>query len=526
MCGDCAASFYNRGACELCGKDAIVVARAPSRGIMVRACKACRNKGNINCAICGKNRPPAGVRESDNKPLCKACHARGGKPWICPKCGKAGKPHSSRQCENCYWLAHLERRVGSAQGLIRRPWLRAVYAGFHREMATRRSAKFSCQRIDTYLPIVLAIDAEFESPSAVSSSRLLERFTMKVIRSHASFFDYCTQIELFPSVSAATMRRDALDGVAERSVKQCEREWYGAVIRDLYDTLMAVRQRAADRGWTDQERMRPRTVKSTIGAAVRFFAHATSNGASSVLSVHQEHVDTFLLEYPGYRASLSAALSRIGRHLKSLKRLRVPKAKPTIRPGLVLPYSRVNEVLAECLDGLGPVCRQSLIVALLLTFPVTAAKLVRLRLTNLQRDASGAFTIRFHKIDVPCPPRYSALIDRYLEERKADTVIAAEDAGWLFPGRHPSEHLDSSSIAYHLGKFGITSRQAFASAMSTLYLEGVRHPAAVKRTFGVTTTTAVKYFAQFDDFARSALYQRFEKQRAKNTLGAKNDGTA
>ena len=526
LCASCALSFQGRGECEVCGKEAIMLARSPSRGIMVRACSVCRKKRNINCATCGKNRAPAGIRASDGKPLCKACNARDGRPWICPTCGNAGKPHSAQQCENCYWSKHLEKRVRSVLPLIQRPWLRAVYAGFHREMATQRSAKFSCLRIDTYLPVVMVIDSEFDSPNDVTSPRLLKRFSMDVIRSHAAFFDYCAKVNLFPSVTTAVLRRDAIDGAAARSVQRCETEWYGSLIKDLHAKLMAVRNRAADRGWLGEQRMRPRTVKSTINAAVMFFEHATRAGATSVLSVIQEHIDTFLLEYPGYRASLSAALTRIRRDFRSFRRLRVPYAKPTIRPGLVLPYSRINEILNECLERADRPSQSLLLVVLLLTFPVPPSRLVRLRLTDLQRSASGTFSIRFHKLDVQCPPRYSALIDRYLAERRTSTVIPADDAGWLFPGRHPGEHLDSTSVRLHLSKFGITSRQAFASAISTLYLEGVRHPSAVARAFGVTTTTAVKYFAQFDDFSRSALYQRFEQVRAQRGDRPSINGTA
>lgn len=517
VCKSCAQRFYKPGTCEICGKGSSSLGRSPSQGIFVKACRTCRSKGFINCAECGKHRPPHGQRESDGKPLCKRCFERKGKKWICPTCKQPGVYHSRIKCQDCYWRGNLAERVRKTQRAIKHAWLRAAFEGFHRELAARLSPRISAVRVDTYVPLVLKLDVLFSSPKDVSVAKLMTAFGMPQLRYYASFFDYCHHARIIPNVTAASLRESSVENRIALLIADCDDKWFADLVKDLYQTLIKVQSRAISRGHDDAKHMRPRTVLALVNTTIRFFECAHEAGAQSLLEITQEHVDTFLLEFPGYRASLGSALTRLRRNHKILRRTRIPSIDSRITTNLLIPRGRINELLRECVAAEGEDASHALILALLLTFPISPGALTRLRTKDVVIGEDGRYRFTIAELPIICPLWASELFDHHLAYRRASNPLDSPGENpWLFTGRNAGEHLQATSVAYHLKQHGLTSRQTFASAMLSLYMDGLKHPSIAMRTFGVSVETAMKYFAFYDEFTRSATYRKFAALRSNS----------
>jgi len=112
---------------------------------------------------------------------------------------------------------------------------------------------------------------------------------------------------------------------------------------------------------------------------------------------------------------------------------------------------------------------------------------------------NGSYRIAFGRTEITLVPAVGALIDRWLAARRALFVMDDErENEYLFPGRSRGGHLTEAAVTYYLNKHGVNAETLFATAIHQAHLNGLKHPKALTRAFGITDVTAIKYLMLID----------------------------
>lgn len=508
-CASCARYFKPPQPCPVCGQMSLHLSRDFKAGFAEPVCPSCRSKGHITCPSCGKHRRPAGL-DSQGRVVCARCLSDEGRAFICPKCGKEGRRHSAQRCEACYWTETLERRVGEAQALLRGDWVSEAFGLFFRELADRSGGKTAARRLESYFLFFAKLDASCDRPAAVTPRKLAEAFGADGLRRHAIPFGFLVRSGMIPRPSA-----EALDGAHEqdrqaRLLAKHADAWYHELAERYLQHLESVSERYHRRGWTgDRARFVPRTVTSNLRAAVLFLKEAARLGAGAVQQIDQSHLDRFCFEHPGYRNGVRSFVRFLNTREKLFRKLKIDTVSGNVPEGAFLSRDRYQTLLGTWARAEDDCLKESLICLIMLLYAQPVKRLVRLKVSDLQRDRTGTYRVIFGNVEITLHERVGALMDRHLTTRKTLSVMEEPwENGYLFPGRALGSHLTEAAVTYYLKKHGLTAEQVFATAIYQAYLNGIRHPKILVQAFGISRVTAMKYLNLIDPRLRDEVEAR------------------
>lgn len=508
-CASCARYFKPPQPCPVCGQMSLHLARDFKAGFTEPVCPSCRTKGHITCPNCHKHRRPAGL-DSAGRVVCKRCLETEGQTFVCPQCGKEGVRHSARRCEECYWTDTLDKRVRDARALLRGTWVQNAFSSFARELADRIGGKTTTLRLDRYFLFFAKLDAIGNRPDTVTVTTLSESFGVEGLRRHAVPFGFIVKAGIIPRPSTEILKAAQERDRQMRLLGQATGSWYADVAERYLQHLDAVAERYRGRGWTGtRSRMVPRTLTANLRTTLTFLKDADRAGVRAVQQIDQIHLDRFLLEHGGYRNAIRSFVRFLNLKEKLFRKLKIDATPQSVPEGIFLSQERYRTLLATLAapgdDGL----KESLICLMMLLYAQPASKLVRLKMSDLQRDRTGQYRVVFGSAEISLHERIGGLLDRYLNTR---TALATMEDSWenayLFPGRTLGSHLAEATVSYYLKKHGLNADQVFGTAIYQAYLNGVRHPKVLVRAFGITATTAVKYLQLIDPRLRDEVEVR------------------
>ncbi|WP_454172204.1 hypothetical protein [Microbacterium maritypicum] len=105
-------------------------------------------------------------------------------------------------------------------------------------------------------------------------------------------------------------------------------------------------------------------------------------------------------------------------------------------------------------------------------------------------DAPERMSMTFAKTPVHLPDRLADLVREHLREREATTTHHPNEAGWLFPGTMPNQHVTAASIERIASAHGLSLRR-FRSSRLQHFAQSV--PASVLAdVVGIATDTAYR----------------------------------
>ncbi len=312
VCGSCAKHFRKPEKCSNCGRLSKNLARDFKRGFNEPVCPTCRTKGNAVCARCGKYRPIRGHRR-DGSPLCGTCVETGDKPFLCPCCGKEGKRHSSVMCQACYWDSLFVRRLDEGLKVLRLEWVREGWMAYAKERRSALSANQAAIKLKKHLSFFLML--EEASVGAQEKLDLDELFDLlkgqSVGKYHKPWRVLAAQgwVPALDSPEMGTARRMAW---CRRMLDEAATEWYGHVLKEYWEYLVAENRRWGKKGWNEYACYSPRTMASYIRAAALFLeAVGDVSGGEVSYKSFRLYYDEICRLYPGHRNSMQPFLKFI-----------------------------------------------------------------------------------------------------------------------------------------------------------------------------------------------------------------------
>lgn len=485
------------------------LARDFKKGFTEPVCQRCRSKGNITCPGCRKYRRPAGTN-AVGQVVCQQCLVTDSEAFICPKCGHEGRRYSARRCEDCYWRDTLEERVKAMVSLLREEWVQNAFSSFAVDLAERLGGKVVALKLERYFLFFAKLEATFGQPSMITADKLATVFGADGLRRFSIPYGYLLTSGLISRPSTDSLDQAHEHDRQNRLIAKISGRWYEDLISRYREHLEQINERYRRRGWVgDKARFIPRTITQNLRAALRFLGMADRLGVASVQQLEQSHLDRFLVDHPGYRNGVRSLVRYLNAKEKLFRKLRLQTIRTGVARDTFLSQNRYHMLLAKWVQADDGAIKESLICLLILLYAQPVNRLVRLRVSDLQRDRSGTFRIAFGKTEIALHDQVGALMDRYLAGRK--TLAAMED-DWenefLFPGRSVGAHLTQAAVIHYLRKYGVSAEQLFATAIYQAYLNGVRHPKVLVRAFGITSTTAVKYLNLIDPRLRDEIEAR------------------
>ncbi|XTI73276.1 hypothetical protein ACQAYK_03950 [Acidithiobacillus sp. AC3] len=509
VCASCARYYQEPRPCPVCGQQSLRLARDFAAGFTEPVCERCRRKSFITCPGCGKHRKPAG-EDKQGRIVCKSCLTRP-EPFICPRCGQEGRPHSHTRCEGCYWQETLQQRVRQSVALLSREWVKAAFRQFFVDLPERIGAHAAALRLQRYFCYFAKLDAQFASPAAITAEALIGTLGTEGLRRYAVPHGALIRQGLIPAWSDETLERIREDKAQSLILETSKDQWFGPLLLRFQEHLGELNQRYRQRGWVGkQRRFVPRSITSALRAAHRFLEDISrENPLPSIQSVQQMQLDRFLAEHPGYRDGIRAFVRFLNHKEKLFRKLRVESVTRNLPPDIFLDHGRYTALLRAWLTPQEAEIKPALIASLMLLYAQSPDRIVRMRLSDLSYRQDEGYRSIFGRTEILLDRRVSGLVDRYLQQRRAlATLEATEETDWLFPGRRHGGHMHAATIGHYLKKQDVTAKQLFATAVYYAYMGGLRHPKVLVRAFGITDQTAVKYLEMLDPRLSAEVRQR------------------
>jgi len=503
VCQNCAQKYYrDPEVCEQCGQMALPLTAVDTSAGRLRVCAKCwrKHNGYTACAVCRLHRRPAG-QLPDGRPICKVCVARGGTPFVCPRCGQEGKSFSQASCQTCYDRDRVRKKVNTVALVLRQEWAKQAWLAFGTSLAEDFHPFSALQRIDRYFLLFARLDAAFSRTSEVTPEALLTVVGGRDgLRRNAVPYGFLVKSGYVPEMTRALLD-DTAEQMRQRALlADIDGQWYAPTVMRFHANLQALHERYSERGWKGkQSRMRMRTITQNLGVAIRFCQMLDGMGVAMIQQVAPNHLDAFQAQHPGSRNSIRAFVRYLNRHEKLFSKLRIITVRQDLPDGIFLSRERYLELLRAWLSPSDETLRESLIGLLMMLYAQSVTRLVALRMSDLVESRNGQFRIALARTEIALDPNVSALMRRWLEVRRAITVFDDVDQNpYLFPGRRVGEHITPSGVTYWLRKAGVTAEQLYSTAIFNAYRNGVRLPKVLMNAFGITKTTAIKYMSLID----------------------------
>lgn len=509
VCPSCMTRLKKSKPCAHCGNLSLFNQSDSDAGIHEQICPSCRKNARINCSKCGKNRHPAALDENGRQ-ICKQCHERGNKPFICRQCGKSGKPHSKHTCVDCYWRGYAAKHISSCQSLMKHEWGQDLFAAFIQELCERQTPHYAAMKVNRSFPFFSQLDVMFENKALIDSHALLAHFGPDGLRRFSTAFDFLACKGLIAELDRKEIEATAHARKQARIIGKAAGKWYEADLKSFHEHQKEMAARYSKRGWKEEGRFKPPTITSSVRAALLFFDHADLCDITSSSQLHGGIVDDFIAMNPGYRNPVRSLIRFLNQHVKVFRKLKVETLTSNLNRDLFIPPYRYAELVRNWLASDGDDAKKSLICLFMIIYAQPASKIVRLRLSDLNRISDGRFSIVFGNVEVEIERRIGNLIDCYIAHRK--TLSMMEDEGhneWLFPGRRFGSHITPAAVTEMLSQYGLKADQMFATAIFNAYQTGMRQPKVLVRGLGITDATAIKYLKLIDP----RLYDEAERIR-------------
>lgn len=510
--------------CSYCGKQHTQVARSPTAGLDKPACPTCIAKNTPTCGVCrGKTRHHGTVQ---GIPACRTCVERGTLlTGLCSKCGKISRNPDSGHCSYCGFNRLARRSLEQLEMRLGNEWARELLRQFARDAGAEKSPVQVANLIQRNIDGFRLLDQSVPGPWQLTVTAVLEAFSSDT--SHKRF-------RVVKNWLAASRDLD-FDGPeakwwchndwVQRRLNGERIDWIRAQLDAFMASLYAKREKYVEAGV--RRAATPLAIKSLELALMyaQWFLKFCSErfGVTEVIGIQQRHLDAYAGERAKVYQTLGAFVRRLNATSHRMNRLTLhSKAPARSSQQNRLDASLRTKLIQTLMDSEGATDLRNASIALLAHFYVQRVSTV----LNLKREAlrnveGEAMQIDFGRGFIEVDPAIAVVLRKWLAVWSAPSrFVTPENDGHLFPGIQPSRPYTAAAFGKWLrGKHRVYLRQLFSTGVHGLIEAGLRDPGMLVYGFGMSASTAIKYWRDSGRDVSSFLYEdAIELLRARGLL--------
>lgn len=484
--------------CELCGELSLFLARDLRHDITVMSCPSCRRTWHVTCSVCGKHREPVAATK-DGKHLCAICNAREEKnlgDFICPKCGKPGKMHSKTSCWDCYRESYIRKKYHALLPEINQEWVKDIFTGYVELLVSGTLPESLVQKIKRDMIFFNTIDTAFQRPEDLTILGITKQIGTGWQKRHGLICSY-----LINSRRIAPLD-DPEHKEANALVKQLimledmKGKWFYPRLLSFHHYRQSVLQRYRDRGWKGKNiRCKQLSILTAMRAALKLFDWLDGK-VLGVQQINQTHLDRFFDEHKGYCSAIRPFISYLKLKERTFLKVNNQVRKQSANPACDMSFTKYLELLDRWFNPEpGKTNTKEAVIGLFtILYAQRPRRITRLKLSDIKEDG-GTYLIRFHKVFIPLDPDTCVVLRKYLSERKlAKRYEGVIENSYLFPGKLGNAPISEEAIYDFWKHLGIGVNMLFSTAMFNMYRAGLQNPQVARVAYGVSGTTACKYY--------------------------------
>ena len=513
VCKKCYQKFYKaKKRCPLCGEMSRLVCRSPSKGFPDQeACEKCRMKKYAHCAGCDQFLYPVGTN-ADGKSLCKACFERGGKPFICPTCGKEGKFHSKKMCKECNWKRLTKKRFDAMVDQLTHDWSRKAFRKFYTRLIARQDLnRVACVTLNRYFQLFKQLDSVFDNPKKITEKYLVDTYGTEGLRRHSVSYGFMVREKIVPYIPNK-VRADSTGLRYQRKLlDRAKGKWFETLMERYYQYRMKIHERYVRRGWGEKrQRFLQITISAELRAVLAFLNFVTDvQSLGSLQEMEQAHYEQFVKEHSGQKSALCAFLRYLNRKEKLFNKFTYKSIAAGLSEGTFLHSSKYLELIQLWLAPSDKTLKESLMCLLMVLYAQRPYRIVQIKMRDIAPGKDGAYRISLGQTEITLDHRIGNILGRYLRSRRALSLMEdTEDNEYLFPGRRYGHHIRPIELNKYLRRYGVKAPQLYATAIYNAYMSGLRHPKVLMMAFGISVATAIKYLNIIDPRLASEVNQK------------------
>lgn len=499
-CQNCARKMSEPQPCQLCGTLTVHLAREPKYGVMVKACQSCRGKaqGKRSCSRCRKFRLVGKVTE-DGKALCKHCviDVENGHPgYTCSACGTVGIIVARGLCTRCYHQSLIRRKIEERVPSYSQDWVRNLVVRSIPFFAMRSDGNPAhvLKAIPRYLEFFLRMDEHYKNQHEVSVESLSLLIGGGWQNRYGLICTYLINEGMLPSYDDPE-HPETIEYTAQlRILAASKEEWYHGVLAEYHQYLQDIIRRYRFCGWEGQHiRFKQRTARIYLATACKFLEYISTK-ISSVQWLDQDIINQFMYERPGFYASLPKFIKFLKSKKKVSRKVKITYVKKA-RSVSEIPTERYFELLDTWSQPQPGKAKEALVGFFALLFAQKPKNIVKVKLTDVSKDANGIYRVKFAKVPLRMPDEVARVIDLYLAERQQAHALLDPENKYLFPGGFVrGSHLNAYTAGIFLRANGVSGKEVFQTSLLHRIRSGLQAPRVLQNATGICGHTAQRYF--------------------------------
>ncbi len=513
--------------CHYCGRWHTQVYASKTAELDKPACPICIRQRTPTCGVC--RRKTRLVGRVDGVPACEVCVNRGTLlTGLCNNCGQVTDTPNTNRCMGCVNLRLAQAVARHAENSLNQEWAKQLFRRFVENASREEKRNSTIDLIRRNIDGFRLLDKAFMSEATLTVSEVLKAFSddrsgrrFRVLKNWLSV----THTLNFDGQEAQWFRHRAY---VQRRLDMETTDWVRAVLATFLDDIYARRNKSVKAGTVRiNGPLALRSIELALKYAQWLLRFCQERGISMAEGIDQASIDTYAMRRPKVYQSLGAFIRFINRTSHSLNRISLP-SKPRSRSSLFnkLNLASRSALINRWLSATETRDLRNASIALLCYFYVQRARtIVQLKRGAIRTGAQGGMEIDFGQGFIEIHSDIAATLNRWLLVWGAPSrFVTQSNDDHVFPGIQPERPYSIKAFQLWLKKkHGVGGRQLFATALHGVIDAGLNDPGALVSLFGITPSTAIRYWTESGRDLSSYLFnESIKKLREEGYLVKSN----
>lgn len=447
-------------------------------------------------------------------PACLKCVERGTLlTGICSKCGKVSNQPNTSHCASCGFKRLGRRRVQRLDAQLNAAWSKELFQEFARDVGAEQDPSQAALLLERSIEGFCLLERAVGGPEQLSVKAVLEAFREDASRK---------RFRVIKNWLAATRGLDFDGPEADwwrhrdwviRRISGEDVEWIRVQLDGLMDTLYDKRAKYQAAGV--RRAATPIATKSlelALKYAQWFMRFCRDRfGVSDAIGIQQVHLDAYAAERPKVYQALGALIRRFNTTTHRMNKL-ILHSKHAARSSQHnrLEASARTQLIRALFAAEDATDLRNAAVALLAHFYAQRiGTVLALKRTAVREAEGGLMEVDFGRGFIEIDQAVAVIVRKWLAAWCAPSrFVTPENDDHLFPGIQPNRPYSRAAFGNWLrSRHKIYVRQLFATGVHGLLDAGLKDPGMLVYGFGMSPSTAIKYWRDSGRDVSSYLYE-------------------